>query len=128
MCPFTSQRARCWSAGQSIGLWRRVPRGGPAGGLASARLGAGGQTLALGGAVSSAVKEEPGGRGRPSFHRLTLMSIPLCSRHPVRHISFNSHSLITAHVPYERVVRNADLDNFATHRRSALGAGVGLSV
>ncbi|XP_024833268.1 F-box/WD repeat-containing protein 8 isoform X2 [Bos indicus] len=39
------------------------------------------------------------------------------SRHPVRHISFNSHSLITAHVPYERVVRNADLDNFATHRR-----------
>nr|XP_020019262.1 F-box/WD repeat-containing protein 8-like [Castor canadensis] len=39
------------------------------------------------------------------------------SRHPVRHISFNSHSLITANVPYERVVRNADLDNFATHRR-----------
>lgn len=35
----------------------------------------------------------------------------------MRHISFNSHSLITAHVPYERVVRNADLDNFATHRR-----------
>ncbi|KAM4827516.1 F-box/WD repeat-containing protein 8 isoform 2-T4 [Thomomys bottae] len=39
------------------------------------------------------------------------------SRHPVRHVSFNSHSLITAHVPYERVVRNSDLDNFATHRR-----------
>eukprot|EP00069_Balaena_mysticetus_P013089 bmy_01414T0 len=39
------------------------------------------------------------------------------SRHPVRHISFNCHSLITAHVPYERVVRNADLDNFVTHRR-----------
>ena len=63
-----------------------------------------------------------------SFRRLTLMSIPLCSRHPVRHISFNSHSLITAHVPYERVVRNADLDNFATHRRSALRAGAGLGV
>ncbi|XP_059974833.1 F-box/WD repeat-containing protein 8 isoform X2 [Mesoplodon densirostris] len=39
------------------------------------------------------------------------------SRHPVRHISFTCHSLITAHVPYERVVRNADLDNFVTHRR-----------
>ncbi|XP_049721510.1 F-box/WD repeat-containing protein 8 [Elephas maximus indicus] len=39
------------------------------------------------------------------------------SRHPVRHIAFNSHSLITANVPYERVVRNSDLDNFATHRR-----------
>ncbi|XP_007189717.2 F-box/WD repeat-containing protein 8 [Balaenoptera acutorostrata] len=39
------------------------------------------------------------------------------SRHPVRHISFNCHSLVTAHVPYERVVRNADLDNFVTHRR-----------
>ncbi|XP_021113045.1 F-box/WD repeat-containing protein 8 isoform X2 [Heterocephalus glaber] len=38
-------------------------------------------------------------------------------RHPVRHISFNSHSLITANVPYERVVRNSDLDNFTTHRR-----------
>lgn len=41
-----------------------------------------------------------------------------CSRHPVRHISFNSHSLITANVPYEKVVRSADLDNFTTHRRS----------
>ncbi|KAB0369932.1 hypothetical protein FD755_017894 [Muntiacus reevesi] len=50
-------------------------------------------------------------------HGLTLTSVPMCSRHPVRHISFNSHSLITAHVPYERVVRSADLDNFATHRR-----------
>ncbi|XP_054450231.1 F-box/WD repeat-containing protein 8 [Pteronotus mesoamericanus] len=39
------------------------------------------------------------------------------SRHPVRHISFNSHSLITANVPCERVVRSADPDNFATHRR-----------
>ncbi|XP_074212267.1 F-box/WD repeat-containing protein 8 isoform X2 [Camelus bactrianus] len=39
------------------------------------------------------------------------------SRHPVRHISFNSHSLITANVPYERVVCNADLDRFTTHRR-----------
>ncbi|XP_036908086.1 F-box/WD repeat-containing protein 8 isoform X3 [Sturnira hondurensis] len=39
------------------------------------------------------------------------------SRHPVRHIAFNSHSLITANVPYERVVRSADLDNFTTHRR-----------
>ncbi|CAH6778828.1 Fbxw8 [Phodopus roborovskii] len=39
------------------------------------------------------------------------------SRHPVRYISFNSHSLITANVPYEKVVRNADLDNFACHRR-----------
>lgn len=39
------------------------------------------------------------------------------SRHPVRHLSFNSHSLITANVPYERVVRNADLDSFTTHRR-----------
>lgn len=48
----------------------------------------------------------------------------MCSRHPVRHISFNSHSLITAHVPYERVVRSADLDNFATHRRSALRQGL----
>lgn len=56
------------------------------------------------------------------------MSIPLCSRHPVRHISFNSHSLITAHVPYAAVVRNADLDNFSHHRRSAPGRGVGLSV
>ncbi|XP_066226918.1 F-box/WD repeat-containing protein 8 [Saccopteryx leptura] len=39
------------------------------------------------------------------------------SRHPVRHINFNSHRLITANVPYERVVRNSDLDSFATHRR-----------
>ncbi|KAM5191127.1 F-box/WD repeat-containing protein 8 [Callospermophilus lateralis] len=39
------------------------------------------------------------------------------SRHAVRHISFNSHSLITANVPYEKVVRNSDLDSFATHRR-----------
>ncbi|XP_037012001.2 F-box/WD repeat-containing protein 8 isoform X2 [Artibeus jamaicensis] len=39
------------------------------------------------------------------------------SRHPVRHIAFNSHSLITANVPDERVVRSADLDNFTTHRR-----------
>ncbi|KAF6277860.1 F-box and WD repeat domain containing 8 [Rhinolophus ferrumequinum] len=39
------------------------------------------------------------------------------SRHPVRHIAFSSHSLITANVPYERVVRNSDLDGFATHRR-----------
>ena len=46
----------------------------------------------------------------------------------MRHISFNSHSLITAHVPYERVVRNADLDNFATHRRSVLRAGAGMGV
>lgn len=45
-------------------------------------------------------------------------SAPSCSRHPVRHIAFNSHSLITANVPYERVVRSADLDNFTTHRRS----------
>lgn len=44
--------------------------------------------------------------------------LSLCSRHPVRHLSFTSHSLITANVPYERVVRSADLDNFATHRRS----------
>ena len=44
-----------------------MSRGGPAGGLVSARLGAGGQTLALGGPVSSAVKEEPGlgGSGAP---------------------------------------------------------------
>lgn len=41
----------------------------------------------------------------------------MCSRHPVRHISFNSRRLITANVPYERVVRNADLDDFAAHRR-----------
>lgn len=41
-----------------------------------------------------------------------------CSRHPVRHLSFTSHSLITANVPYERVVRNTDLDNFTAHRRS----------
>ncbi|XP_055461930.1 F-box/WD repeat-containing protein 8 [Psammomys obesus] len=39
------------------------------------------------------------------------------SRHPVRHVSFNSHSLITANVPYEKVVRNSDLDNFSCHRR-----------
>uniref|UniRef100_A0A8D1G7Z1 F-box/WD repeat-containing protein 8 n=1 Tax=Sus scrofa TaxID=9823 RepID=A0A8D1G7Z1_PIG len=39
------------------------------------------------------------------------------SRHPVRHISFNSHSLITAHVPYESVARDPDLDHFTTHRR-----------
>lgn len=39
------------------------------------------------------------------------------SRHPVRYISFNSHSLITANVPYEKVLRNSDLDNFACHRR-----------
>lgn len=45
-------------------------------------------------------------------------TLPRC-RHPVRHISFNSHSLITANVPYERVMRNPDLDNFTTYRRSA---------
>lgn len=45
----------------------------------------------------------------------------MCSRHPVRHISFNSHSLITAHVPYESVARDPDLDHFTTHRRSVLG-------
>ncbi|GAB1290088.1 F-box/WD repeat-containing protein 8 [Apodemus speciosus] len=39
------------------------------------------------------------------------------SRHPVRYLSFNSHSLITANVPYEKVLRNSDLDNFACHRR-----------
>lgn len=50
-------------------------------------------------------------------------SLPLCSRHPVRHLSFNSHSLITANVPYERVVRSADLDGFSTHRRSVGWAG-----
>lgn len=44
--------------------------------------------------------------------------LPRGSRHPVRHISFNSHSLITANVPYEKVVRNSDMDNFACHRRS----------
>lgn len=42
-------------------------------------------------------------------------------RHPVRYISFNSHSLITANVPYEKVLRNSDLDNFACHRRSVWG-------
>lgn len=36
----------------------------------------------------------------------------------MRHVSFNSHSLITANVPYEKVVRNSDMDNFACHRRS----------
>nr|XP_004611261.1 unnamed protein product [Sorex araneus] len=39
------------------------------------------------------------------------------SRHPVRHVAFNRHRLITANVPYERVVRSPELDNFATHRR-----------
>ncbi|XP_012365494.2 F-box/WD repeat-containing protein 8 isoform X2 [Nomascus leucogenys] len=39
------------------------------------------------------------------------------SGHPVQHISFSSHSLITANVPYQTVMRNADLDSFTTHRR-----------
>lgn len=39
----------------------------------------------------------------------------------MRYISFNSHSLITANVPYEKVLRNSDLDNFACHRRSVWG-------
>lgn len=54
----------------------------------------------------------------------TSVLAPLCSRHPVRHIAFSSHRLITANVPYERVVRNSDLDGFATHRRSVGGAGL----
>lgn len=48
---------------------------------------------------------------------LDKSALPVCSRHPVRHISFNSHSLITANVPYRRLVRSADLDDFTTHRR-----------
>nr|XP_011762747.1 F-box/WD repeat-containing protein 8 isoform X1 [Macaca nemestrina] len=39
------------------------------------------------------------------------------SGHPVQHISFSSHSLITANVPYQTVMRNVDLDSFTTHRR-----------
>lgn len=39
----------------------------------------------------------------------------------MRYLSFNSHSLITANVPYEKVLRNSDLDNFACHRRSVWG-------
>ncbi|XP_035113644.2 LOW QUALITY PROTEIN: F-box/WD repeat-containing protein 8 [Callithrix jacchus] len=39
------------------------------------------------------------------------------SGHPVKHISFSSRSLITANVPYQPVVRNADRDNFTPHRR-----------
>lgn len=46
----------------------------------------------------------------------------------MRHISFNSHSLITANVPYEKVVRNSDLDSFATHRRSVGSGGAGSAV
>lgn len=59
--------------------------------------------------------------GDAQFQSISLShgSLPSCFRHPVRHLSFNSHSLITANVPYERVVRNTDLDNFTTHRRSA---------
>lgn len=61
-----------------------------------------------------------------SFQRTYLQqrALPLCSRHPVRHLAFTSHSLITANVPYDRVVRSADLDNFATHRRSVGSAAV----
>lgn len=51
-------------------------------------------------------------------------ALPLCSRHPVRHLSFTSHSLITANVPCERVVPSADPDSFATHRRSVGSAAV----
>lgn len=39
----------------------------------------------------------------------------------MRYLSFNSHSLITANVPYEKVLRNSDLDNFSCHRRSVWG-------
>lgn len=66
-------------------------------------------------------------RPRPASVGLTFTGAPpaLCSRHPVRHISFNSRRLITANVPYERVVRSADTDDFATHRRSVGCAGLG---
>lgn len=65
--------------------------------------------------------------GRAQFGwDLPLQEPPaLCSRHPVRHISFNSRRLITANVPYEKVVRSADLDDFATHRRSVRCSGLG---
>lgn len=58
---------------------------------------------------------------RPSGCPLTS-SLPLPSRHPVQHISFSSHSLITANVPYQTVMRNVDLDSF-THRRLVVGLG-----
>lgn len=58
-------------------------------------------------------------QGRQPGQALQPYSVlPHGSRHPVRHVSFNSHSLITANVPYEKVVRNSDMDNFACHRRS----------
>lgn len=59
---------------------------------------------------------------RPSGCPLTS-SLPLPSRHPVQHISFSSHSLITANVPYQTVMRNVDLDSFTTHRRLVVGLG-----
>ncbi|XP_054852125.1 F-box/WD repeat-containing protein 8 [Eublepharis macularius] len=41
------------------------------------------------------------------------------ARHPVRHIWFNSHSLITANIPSERTPRGASLmdDDLTAHRR-----------
>ncbi|XP_074258287.1 F-box/WD repeat-containing protein 8 isoform X1 [Saimiri boliviensis] len=39
------------------------------------------------------------------------------SGHPVKHVSFSSRSLITAHVPCQPVVRNADRDSVTPHRR-----------
>ncbi|KAK2102702.1 hypothetical protein P7K49_020369 [Saguinus oedipus] len=49
--------------------------------------------------------------------RSLLSTLPLPSRHPVKHVSFSSRSLITANVPYQPVVRNADRDSFTPHRR-----------
>lgn len=73
--------------------------------------------------VPSPQWEAPRGfcRTRGQGRLLLLTVLFLCHRHPVRYISFNSHSLITANVPYEKVLRNSDLDNFACHRRSVWG-------
>ncbi|XP_013924885.1 PREDICTED: F-box/WD repeat-containing protein 8 [Thamnophis sirtalis] len=41
------------------------------------------------------------------------------ARHPIRHVSFNSHSLITANVPNEKTPRGASItdDDLTAHRR-----------
>ncbi|KAJ6634509.1 hypothetical protein lerEdw1_014005, partial [Lerista edwardsae] len=46
--------------------------------------------------------------------RLTLIS-----RHPVRHLWFNNHSLITANIPNEKTPRGASImdDDLTAHRR-----------
>uniref|UniRef100_A0A6I8N5U2 Uncharacterized protein n=1 Tax=Ornithorhynchus anatinus TaxID=9258 RepID=A0A6I8N5U2_ORNAN len=49
------------------------------------------------------------------------------ARHPVRHVWFNAHSLITANVPDEKTPRGASLtdDDLTAHRRSGQPGGTG---